>query len=126
MAVFVPLPLEQRKVVARRCRLRAEAELGERAMKCGIVDEIVAERQRLLELGLPPKESSSRPTDLPKAAAAFALCGVRRYARAGWPELFWPWRKPRFRPGESRANLLRAAALIIAEIERLDCLAPES
>jgi hypothetical protein len=95
-------------------------------MNGGIIDEIVAERQRLRELGLPPNDPGSRPSDLPKAAAAFALCAVRRYAKAGWPELFWPWRRPRFRPGESRENLIRAAALIVTEIERLDGLAPES
>ena len=61
-----------------------------------------------------------KPSDLPKAAAVFALAGVPRYAKAGWPELFWPWRRPRFRPGERRDNLVRAGALLLAEIERLD------
>jgi hypothetical protein len=61
-----------------------------------------------------------KPNDLPKAAAALALAGVPRYAKAGWPELFWPWRKPRFRPGASRDNLVRAGALLLAALERLD------
>ena len=61
-----------------------------------------------------------KPNDLPKAAAALALAGVPRYAKAGWPELFWPWRKPRFRLGPSRDNLVRAGALILAELARLD------
>ena len=87
------------------------------------VDDIVAERQRLEDLGLPPKNRRYRPSDLPKAAAAYALAGVQRFANEGWPELFWPWPKRRFRPGRPRDNLVRAAALIIAEIERLDRLA---
>jgi len=87
------------------------------------VDDIVAEWQRLDEIGLPPKDRRYRPSDLPKAAAAYALAGIQRYAKDGWPELFWPWPRTRFRPGLPRANLVRAAALIVAEIERLDRLA---
>jgi hypothetical protein len=87
------------------------------------VEDIVAEWQRLEEIGLPPKNRRYRPSDLPKAAAAYALAGVQRYAREGWPELFWPWPRTRFRLGAQRDNLVRAAALIIAEVERLDRLA---
>jgi hypothetical protein len=87
------------------------------------VEDVVAEWQRLEEIGLPPKNRRYRPSDLPKAAAAYALAGVQRYAREGWPELFWPWPRTRFRLGAPRDNLVRAAALIIAEVERLDRLA---
>ena len=96
---------------------------GALGMLSKAVDDIVAERQRLEELGLPPKERRYRPSDLPKAAAAYALAGVQRYANDGWPELFWPWPRTRFRPTRPRDNLVRAAALILAEIERLDRLA---
>jgi hypothetical protein len=75
MAVFVPLPLEQRKVVARRCRLRAEAELGERAMKCGIVDEIVAER---------PAIAGTWPSSQGIELAPDRLTQGRRSFRAMW------------------------------------------
>jgi len=93
-------------------------------MRSKAVEDIVAERQRLEEFEIPPKERRYRPSDLPKAAAAYALAGVQRYANDGWPELFWPWPKTRFRLGTPRDNLVRAAALIIAEIERLDRLGP--
>jgi hypothetical protein len=92
-------------------------------MRSKAVDDIVAERQRLEEIGMPPRDRRYRPSDLPKAAAAYALAGVPRYANDGWPELFWPWPKTRFRLGPPRDNLVRAAALIIAEVERLDRLA---
>jgi hypothetical protein len=88
------------------------------------VDDIIAERQRLEEIGIPPRDRRYRPSDLPKAAAAYALAGVQRYANDGWPELFWPWPRTRFRLGAPRDNLVRAAALIVAEIERLDRLGP--
>jgi hypothetical protein len=85
------------------------------------IANIIAEWQSV-PLGLPPA-SDLKPCDLPRAAAAFTFAGVPRYAKAGWPELFWPWRRPRFRPGDQRENLLRAGALILAELERLDRLA---
>jgi hypothetical protein len=85
------------------------------------IASIIAEWQNV-PLGLPPA-SELKPRDLPRAVAAFAFAGVPGYAKAGWPELFWPWRRPRFRPGDQRANLLRAGALILAELERLDRLA---
>ena len=93
-------------------------------MRSRAVEDIIADRQRLDEIGMPPRGRRYRPSDMPKAAAAYALCGVQRYANDGWPELFWPWPKTRFRPGAPRDNLVRAAALIIAEIERLDRLGP--
>ena len=86
----------------RRHRSRATAARGERAAAQG---------------------ARYRPSDLPKAAAAYALAGVQRYANDGWPELFWPWSRTPFQPTRPRDNLVRAAALIIAEIERLDRLA---
>lgn len=88
-------------------------------MRGKVIADIVTEWQGLTAAGIPPA-SDLKPNDLPKAAAAYALAGVPRYAKAGWPELFWPWRRPRFRPGGSRANLVRAGALILAELERLD------
>jgi hypothetical protein len=93
-------------------------------MRSKAVDDIIAERQRLDEVGIPPRDRRYRPSALPKAAAAYALAGVQRYAKEGWPELFWPWPKTRFRLGPPRDNLVRAAALILAEIERLDRLGP--
>ncbi len=90
-------------------------------MRGKAIANIIAEWQSV-PLGLPPA-SDLKPRDLPRAAAAFTFAGVPGYAKAGWPELFWPWRRPRFRPGDQRENLLRAGALILAELERLDRLA---
>ena len=82
------------------------------------IADIIAEWQSV-PLGLPPA-SDLKPSDLPKAIAALTFAGVPRYARSGWPALFWPWRRPRFRPGDQRENLVRAGALILAELQRLD------
>lgn len=40
-------------------------------------------------------------------------------ANAG-PPTFWPWSRLWWKPRGARRNLVRAAALIVAEIERLD------
>lgn len=38
----------------------------------------------------------------------------------GWPGEIWPWDKAFWKPSTPRHDLVKAAALIIAEIERLD------
>ena len=78
---------------------------GALGMLSKVVADIIAERQRLAASGLPAKERRYRPSDLPKAAAAYALAGVQRYADDGWPELFWPWSRTPFQPTRRRDNL---------------------
>lgn len=90
-----------------------------------IFENIIAERKRLAEFGIPPIAERPRQKDLPKAAAAFALCGIHSFAAGQWPAVFWPWSQARFRLGSPRENLLRAAALLIAAIERLDRIAAQ-
>jgi hypothetical protein len=46
-----------------------------------------------------------------RAAAAYLTGNVSRY---------WPWSADSFTPGDERDNLLDAATLIVAEIERMD------
>lgn len=40
--------------------------------------------------------------------------------QAGRPPELWPWSVAWWKPKDRRSNLIRAAALIIAEIERID------
>jgi hypothetical protein len=94
-------------------------------MRSKAITDIIETWEGLSQTGLLPS-GDLKPGDLPKAAATFALAGVRGYAKAGWPEVFWPWRRPRFRAGERRENLVRAGAFILAEIERLDRLSTEA
>ena len=53
--------------------------------------------------------------ELPRAAAAYILNGANDEAPA-----IWPWAKAWWKPRDARANYVRAAALILAEIERID------
>ena len=53
---------------------------------------------------------------LSEAAAAYCLGATRKAAN------LWPWGDG-FKPKDRRRDLIRAAALIVAEIERLDRIA---
>ena len=57
------------------------------------------------------------------AAAAYAI-GSRwneRYkAESGPPHSTWPWERAWWKPASARRMLVKSAALIVAEIERLD------
>ena len=77
-------------------------------MRDKVIADIIDEWRSLSAVDFLPSHGVE-PNDLPKAAAALALAGVPRYAKAGWPELFWPWRKPRFRPAH-RATISCAPA----------------
>ncbi len=64
---------------------------------------------------------------LARAAAAYALQASAATYRDGAPAIAkrqakaaWPWDPSDFKPKDSRRDLVRAAALIVAEIERLD------
>lgn len=55
-------------------------------------------------------------TDLP---ASLTATGHKLTGWAAWLEI-WPWDRRWWKPKDRRRDLVRAAALIIAEIERLD------
>lgn len=91
------------------------------------LDDIAAERQRQIEREGYPADHDDRYSwgALAYAGAAYALSGGgsdafrERYSTEDPPSM-WPW-LPRFwKPKDRRTDLVRAAALILAEIERLD------
>lgn len=57
---------------------------------------------------------------LARAGASYAL-SVEGGVPAG-PPVIWPWARAWWKPKNRRRDLVRAAALIIAEIERIDRL----
>ncbi len=54
------------------------------------------------------------------AAAACYLLYSDAYPNAGQPPEQWPWEAAWWKPKEYRRDLIRALALVIAEVERLD------
>ncbi|HHK3734552.1 TPA: hypothetical protein ACQTYQ_006573 [Pseudomonas aeruginosa] len=83
--------------------------------------DVQAERRRQItaEGWTPEHDDLYCAAELPRAAAAYILNGANDEAPAIWP-FSAKWWKPR----DARANYVRAGALILAEIERLDRAAP--
>lgn len=75
-------------------------------------------------------------SDLARAASVYALYASmpqldRDFAMAHGPRLYgsehiWPWNAQHFKLTNPRRDLVKAAALIVAEIERLDRIAMAS
>ncbi|EOD8865507.1 hypothetical protein [Pseudomonas aeruginosa] len=79
--------------------------------------DVQAERRRQVEAEgwTPEHDDLYCAAELPRAAAAYILNGANDEAPAIWPFVA-KWWKPR----DARSNYVRASALILAEIERLD------
>lgn len=85
--------------------------------------DVAAERRRQIEEeGWTPEHDDQHINgDMACAAAAYAFhAGTRERFYAEDPLGFWPWDPSWWKPKDPRRDLVRAAALIIAEIERLD------
>jgi len=91
------------------------------------IEDIAAERQRQIsgEGFGPARDNGYVHFQLARAAAAYAwFAGTADEWRAnyhGAPPI-WPWSLDWWKPRDRRHDLVRAAALIVAEIERLDRL----
>jgi hypothetical protein len=96
-----------------------------------IIDEIAAERRRQVEVEGWSLEHDDDHIggDLARAGAAYAaMAGLRSATQDGGDvdtskhicPLGWPWSAAWWKPKTVRRDLVRAAALIVAEIERLD------
>lgn len=77
----------------------------------------------------PDRDLEYENDELARAAACYALpSGFRAINEMSVP-FAWPWPSEWWKPHGRRRDLVRAAALIIAEIERLDrseCLSPKN
>ncbi len=84
--------------------------------------DVLAERQRQIDVeGWTPKHDDEHYDGALSAAAACYLMhkNSRNPFKKDWFP-FWPWGDTYWKPKSERENLVRAGALIIAEIERLD------
>jgi hypothetical protein len=85
--------------------------------------DVADERKRQIEVERWTIEHDDGHSDgeMALAAACYAMAG-RYYST--WTDdyvrRYWPWSKEWWRPTNKRRNLIKAAALIVAEIERLD------
>lgn len=93
-----------------------------------VIDEIAAERARqIVGEGWSPKhDDAHRAGEMAGAAACYTMHGLTIHD--GWlmrstermVRDLWPWAQDWWKPKDRRRDLIRAAALIVAEIERLD------
>jgi hypothetical protein len=84
--------------------------------------DVLAERKRQISVEgwTPEHDDEHGDCSLARAAACYAL-GRSTLRSPGGPDLMlWPWGNASWKPGTPRRNLVRAGALILAEIERLD------
>ncbi len=89
-----------------------------------VLDDIRMKRQRQIVIHGHPPEHDDQHTDGSVAIGAIAYVQAATMDTLGLTEedlkVFWPWQEP-FRPSaDRRENLVNAAALIVAEIERID------
>lgn len=83
------------------------------------IEDVIAERHRQIESeGWTPEHDDGHD------AGELAMAGGC-YALFPWMNVqqrrdFWPWDDAWWKPTHSRQDLVKAAALLIAEIERLD------
>lgn len=85
------------------------------------LEDVAAERQRQIEKEgwTPSHDDEHDEGQLTRAAVCYAM-GRTRFGDSYGPEDLWPWDFKWWKPGNYRRNLIKAAALIVAEIERLD------
>jgi|GEM_PF-6948228 len=97
-------------------------ECGEPEIGAGVLEEIRTERrrQRAREELTPEYDDHLTDGSLADAAAAYCLAtSTLAWGAGADPEEIWPWPEG-FKPKDRRRDLVRAAALIVAEIERMD------
>ncbi|WP_059415535.1 hypothetical protein [Cupriavidus basilensis] len=81
---------------------------------------VVRERRRqIAEEGWTPEHDDEHQAgDLARAGACYALHGGDDAGFLDFPPPQWPWAAPYWKPGTQHRNLVKAGALILAELER--------
>lgn len=85
--------------------------------------DVLAERQRQISVEgwTPEHDDEHADGEMARAAACYARCAhVQMGAKAPLPPNIWPWLESWWKPSTPRRDLVKAGALILAEIERLD------
>ena len=94
------------------------AELEARSFNPAILD-VVAERQRQQSVeGWPPEHDNAyQNSELADAAACYA---IHAHNQGFSTPAHWPWSPDWWKQSGARCDLVKAGALILAEIERID------
>ena len=85
------------------------------------LDDVIAERKRQIEVeGWTPEHDDAHGLGQIAVAAGCYAMFSNSHSNAGRPPMFWPWSRNWWKPKGYRRDLVRAAAMLIAEIERVD------
>jgi hypothetical protein len=113
-------------------RLAASPSSPASGVRVKALEDVAAERQRQMDAEgwTPEHDDGHKEFELSRAAATYALWGTgvplngqRHVGSFGTkPYSIWPWGGEWWKPRDRRRNLVKAGALILAEIERLDRL----
>jgi hypothetical protein len=106
--------------------LRAEYERGKAETQTDAARDVLAERARQVSAEGWTREHDDLYVDgeMAAAAACYAITGGKWQSKAGvLLSMLWPWARSWFKSTGHRRDLVKAGALILAEIERLDRLA---
>lgn len=92
-----------------------------KTLQPAIID-VVAERQRQIsaEGWTPEHDDGHASGSIAHAAGCYALNGHDEFCEPGYAPEYWPWEFSDWKPTSPRRNLVKAGALILAEIERID------
>jgi|GEM_PF-7125411 len=111
----------------------AQFQLENETHKCAssAIDDVIAERVRQVEVEgwTSEHDDAHKPGELSSAAMGYVQSAACQLSHDGLKlegtPLFWPWDSSWFKPSTPQRDLVKAAALILAEIERLDRAAAE-
>lgn len=108
-----------------RAPLPTKEGVGELDAMSQAARDVLAERRRQIEAEGWTPEHDDMHSDGQMAAAAgyYALACAYPHERdigGGHVPTYWPWAPSWWKPRDVRSNLVRAGALILAEVERLD------
>jgi len=88
------------------------------------IDDVIAERKRQIEVEgfTPARDDEYNNNELASAAACYAICNseCELFDLTFDGDMLWPWQMKWWKPTTYRQNLVKAAALLIAEIEQVD------
>ncbi len=102
------------------------APVGGRGEGSQALADVAAERRRQMEVeGWTPEHDDSHGGDLLTAAVCYAQRRMdedRFGVFSSYAPAAWPWDASWWKPKDRRRDLIRAAALLVAELERLDRL----
>jgi hypothetical protein len=111
------------RAIARAQASPAPAAQESAEASAGALD-VLAERKRQIDVeGWTPKHDDQY---VGEELALAAVCYANTTAPGGPSPNAWPWPEDWWKPSDNRRNLVKAGALVIAEIERIDRLATSS